>query len=224
MQKYYLSIILMFSFFTGISQQKDTLIYIGDPMCSWCYGFSPELDKIKAAFPKTPFEIVMGGLRPGGTEKMSDLRDFLHEHWTEVHRASGQRFNFAILKKSEITYDTEPACRAVILAGKMNPDIKFDFFKAIQESFYIQNNLPNDDDTYVQIAVKMGLDPEKFHSLFKKSQAKMDAYSDFDLAVAMGVTSFPALIAKIEGKLYMVSNGYQKAERIIKLLQNRGLK
>lgn len=207
-----------------LGQQKDTLIYIGDPMCSWCYGFSPELDKIKAAFPETAFEMVMGGLRPGGTEKMMDLRAFLHEHWTEVHRASGQRFNFAILKKSEITYDTEPACRAVILAGKMNSNIKYDYFKAVQESFYMQNNLPNEDDTYVQIAAKLGLDPEVFHSRFRKSQAKMDAFSEFDLAATMGVRSFPALIAKIEGKLYMVTNGYQKAERIIKLLQNRGLK
>lgn len=221
---YFLGFILLFYFNMSWGQQKDTLIYIGDPMCSWCYGFSPELDKVIKAFPETSFEIVMGGLRPGGTEKMKDLRDFLNEHWTEVHRASGQRFNFAILKKSDITYDTEPACRAVILAGKINPPIKYEYFKAVQESFYIHNNLPNDDDTYVQIAARLGLDPELFHQRFRKSQAKMDAYSDFDLAASLGVHSFPALIAKIDGKLYIVSNGYQKAERIIKLLQNRGLK
>ncbi|MFZ1524030.1 MAG: DsbA family protein [Saprospiraceae bacterium] len=214
----------MFSFYMGKGQQKDTLIYIGDPMCSWCYGFSPELDKIILAFPDTPFEMVMGGLRPGGTEKMSDLRDFLHEHWTEVHRASGQRFNFAILKKSEITYDTEPACRAVILAGKMKPAIQYDYFKAVQESFYIHNHLPNDDDTYVQLAAGLGLDAKEFHKRFKQSQTKMDAYSDFDLAGSMGIKSFPALVAKIDGKLYMVTDGYQKADRIIKLLENRGLK
>ncbi len=207
-----------------LSAQKDTLIYIGDPMCSWCYGFSPELEKIKSAFPNTPFEMVMGGLRPGGTEKMLELKDFLKEHWMEVQRASGQRFNFKILSQSSVSYDTEPACRAVILAGKMKPEIKFDFFKAAQESFYIHNNLPNDDDTYVQLAGRFGINPETFHNRFKKDQAKLDAYSEFDLAAKMGVASFPALIAKIDGKLYLVTNGYQKAERIIKLLENRGLK
>ncbi|MBK8518557.1 MAG: DsbA family protein [Saprospiraceae bacterium] len=204
--------------------QGDTLIYIGDPMCSWCYGFSPELDKVKTAFPNTPFEMVMGGLRAGGTEKMIEIRGFLKDHWTEVQRSTGRRFNFGILNQSEVLYDTEPACRAVILAGKIKPEIKYEYFKAVQESFYILNKLPNDDDTYVQIAAGFGIDPESFHNSFKKSQAKMDAYSEFDLSVAMGVQSFPALIAKIDGKLYLVSNGYQKAERIITLLKNRGLK
>ncbi len=207
-----------------LSSQRDTLIYFGDPMCSWCYGFGPELDKIKTAFPNTPFEMVMGGLRPGGTEKMMELRDFLRDHWMEVQRASGQRFNFGILNQSSVLYDTEPACRAVILAGKINPEIKYEFFKAVQESFYIHNHLPNDDDTYVQIAAKFGIDAETFHARYKKDQAKMDAYSEFDLTTAMGVTGFPALIAKIDGKLYRVADGYQKADRIIKLLENRGLK
>jgi putative protein-disulfide isomerase len=193
-------------------------------MCSWCYGFAPELDKIRDSFPNTPLELVMGGLRAGGTEKMIELRDFLKEHWTEVHRTTGQRFNFKILSLSEVLYDTEPACRAVILAGEMKPEIKYDYFKAVQESFYIHNNLPNEEDTYVQLASKFGIDGETFHRRFIKSQAKMNAYSEFDLAVSMGVKSFPTLIAKIDGKLYLVTNGYQKADKIIKILQNRGLK
>lgn len=204
--------------------QTDTLIYIGDPMCSWCYGFSPELDKIKNAFPHTPMEMVMGGLRAGGTETMMELKDFLHHHWIEVQQATGQRFNFAILKNDDVLYDTEPACRAVVLAGKLNPEIKYAYFKAVQESFYLNNNLPNDTDTYVQIAIKFGLDPKVFHRKFEEKQAKMDAYSEFDLAKSMGITGFPALVAKINGKLYLATNGYQKAERIITLLQNRGLK
>ncbi len=205
------------------SAQKDTLIYIGDPMCSWCYGFGPELDKIRAAFPGTPIEMVMGGLRAGGTETIMELKDFLGDHWREVQKSTGQKFNFNILSKNEVLYDTEPACRAVILAGKMKPDIKYAYFKAVQESFYVKNNLPNDADTYVQIAASLGINPEQFHKRFEHPQAKMDAYSDFDLARSLGVTGFPTLIAKINGKLYLAANGYQKADRIIKSLQNRGL-
>ncbi len=207
-----------------LQSQKDTLIYIGDPMCSWCYGFGPELDKIKAAFPEVPFEMVMGGLRAGGTEKMWELKDFLRSHWLEVQKATGQKFNYAILEKNEVLYDTEPACRAVILAGNLRPELKYAFFKAVQESFYIHNNLPNDIDTYVQIAAGLGIDPETFHKKFIKPQAQLDAFADFDLAGSMGIQGYPALIAKIDGKLYLATSGYQKAERIIKLLENRGLK
>ncbi len=42
------------------------LIYFSDPMCSWCYGFSPVIDDIRRAFGRAlPIRVVMGGLRPG---------------------------------------------------------------------------------------------------------------------------------------------------------------
>ena len=220
----YTLLTLFFALLTGKAQsQKDTLIYIGDPMCSWCYGFTPELDKIRDSFPDVAFEMVMGGLRAGGTEKMIELKDFLRHHWQEVQRATGRRFNFGILSKNEVTYDTEPACRAVIIAGRMKPESKYEYFKAVQESFYIHNNLPNDKDTYISIAERLGLDPAVFHKKFDHKQSQMDAFSEFDLAASMGITSFPALIAKINGKLYLATNGYQEASRIIALLKARGL-
>lgn len=221
--KYILTILMMLHM-SVIHSQKDTIIYIGDPMCSWCYGFGPELDKIKAAFPETPFEMIMGGLRAGGTETMLELKGFLKEHWQDVQKASGRAFNYSILSQNEVLYDTEMACRAVIVAGQLKPEAKYEYFKAAQESFYFHNNLPNDLDTYINLAIKAGIDPELFHKKLDARQSKMDAYSEFELASSMGVTGFPSIVAKIGGKLYLVTNGYQKADKIIKLLENRGLK
>jgi protein-disulfide isomerase-like protein with CxxC motif len=39
----------------------------------------------------------------------------------------------------------------------------------------------------------------------------------------MGIAGFPSLVAKIDGKLFLVTNGYQKADKIITLLRNKGL-
>ena len=220
----FITLFITFCMLNTVQAQKDTLIYIGDPMCSWCYGFSPELDKIKEAFPETHFEMIMGGLRAGGTEKMIELKDFLKGHWREVQKATNQPFNYAILEQDEVLYDTEPACRAVTTVRKMDASKQYAYFKSVQNAFYYHNALPNDDDTYVQLAAKMGLDPEKFHKLYRNDQTKADTYAEFDLAQRMGVQGFPTLIAKIDGKLYIATNGFQKAERIITLLKNRGLK
>ncbi len=205
------------------AQSGDTLIYIGDPLCSWCYGFGPELDSVRAAFPDVPFEMIMGGLRPGGRESMADLRGFLREHWTEVYKATKMPFNFAILDQGDVIYDTEYACRAVVVAGQINPALKAPFFKEVQKAFYQDNILPNDIDAYVQIAIKMGLDGQDYHTRLKNRQSKADTYSEIDLAATMGVRSFPTLIVKMNGKLYIAASGYTKSEIIIAKLKGRGL-
>lgn len=202
---------------------NDTLIYIGDPMCSWCYGFAPELDKILAAFPNVPLEIVVGGLRVNGDESMMELHDFLTDHWREVHDASGQDFNYAILKQSIVLYNTEPACRAVYVMGQMAPEKKYTYFKLVQRGFYYHNYLPHDAENYAKLAAECGVDYEQFLNKFESRQAKVEVFSDFDLAQKLGATGFPTLIAQIDGKLYLVTQGYQKAEKIIALLKSKDL-
>ena len=75
------------------------LIYVGDAMCSWCYGFARTLEELlndpgEAA--PLQLALVMGGLRPFTTEPMSAARaDELAGHWQQVAQASGQPFTAA---------------------------------------------------------------------------------------------------------------------------------
>jgi putative protein-disulfide isomerase len=222
---------LFFSFITFLMFEslkaenlKDTIIYVGDPMCSWCYGFSPELDKIKAAFPNTHFLMVMGGLRINGDESMEDLSSFLWEHWKDVQKASGQKFNFSILKNSNFFYDTEPACRAVVLVRNLFPDMEYKFFKALQHAFYFDNYDPTEIETFNKVLADLKLDDTQFNKLFKKTDSRDNVIIDFQNAQSLGVKGFPALFARINGKLYSVTNGYQKADKLINLLKDKGMK
>ena len=43
---------------------EKRLVYLADPMCSWCYGFSPVIAAIAERFEdRMPLQLVMGGLR-----------------------------------------------------------------------------------------------------------------------------------------------------------------
>ena len=135
-----------------MAQEKPVLIYIGDPMCSWCYGFSPEITKAKEELESTvDFLLIMGGLRPNGTETMADLGDFLKEHWDHVNQRSEMPFNYDILKDESFVYDTEPPCRAVVTMRKLNPKKEFDFFKEVQRAFYYENKNTKDGNTYIEM-------------------------------------------------------------------------
>jgi putative protein-disulfide isomerase len=188
-------------------------------MCSWCYGFAPEITELKEALPEYEFKLVLGGLRPAGTETNDDLGEFLAHHWKDVEKRTGQPFNYEVLKDSNLVYDTEPACRAVVVARSMNPEIELEFFKAVQSAFYVEAKDIRDIETYVELADKFNLDIEKFRSQFVSEEMKYATKADFQLSSEMGVRGFPSVVMSHEGQLYMIANGFTTSKELIKTIE-----
>lgn len=202
-----------------LAQQHPVIIYVGDPMCSWCYGFAPEITKVKEAFPDHDFKLVLGGLRPHGTETMSELGDFLKHHWEEVSKRSGQPFSYGILSDKNFVYDTEPACRAVVAARQMNPDVELAFFKAVQTLFYVDNRNTGDVSAYLDLAQQFELDTADFKTRFESEEVRYETAQDFQLASEMGVRGFPSVVIRHNGQLFMVANGYMTSTDLIKRIE-----
>ena len=201
------------------AQTKATLIYIGDPMCSWCYGFSPELtDALKELEGQVEIELLMGGLRPYNTQKMTELADFLKGHWKEVHERSGQPFSYDVLATQQI-YDTEPPSRAVVVMRQLAPKQELAFFKAIQKAFYYENKDMGAVETYMELAENYGVDKTKFKELFTSEAMKLAVRADFEKAAAMGVRGFPTVVLRDEEGYYLISNGYMEGKQLVKLVR-----
>ena len=197
------------------AQDKPTLIYVGDPMCSWCYGFGHEIeDAITELGEEIQLEVVMSGLRPYNTQTMADLKDFLSDHWKHVYEASGQPFQYGILD-TKLLYDTEPACRAVMIARELQASTVMTYFHNVQTAFYAENKNPHLTDTYADIAVSMGLNRETFVKKFESKEYKALIKNDFRRASQLGVRSFPTVLLSVKGKTKVVSAGYSKAKKVI---------
>ena len=204
----------------------NRLIYIADPMCSWCHGFSPTLTKLVTHYEQQlGFSMVMGGLRPGGhTPWDQKMRDFLRHHWEEVARKTGQPFSYDLLEQEHFKYDTEPACRAVCVVKAMVSEKAFLFFKAIQHAFYFLNNDPNDLAFYLPICEDLGIDAADFSAKFQSDEYKDLTKRDFAYSHQLGVRGFPTLVLINDGKVQVVVRGYAEfdgiKERIDELLRN----
>ena len=48
-----------------------------------------------------------------------EFREFLRREWTHIAKVTGQPFGFSLLSAKHFDYDTEPACRAVVVAEQM---------------------------------------------------------------------------------------------------------
>lgn len=196
------------------SGRGGKLIYFGDPMCSWCWGFVPHLSKLKHSFEGIlDFEFVMGGLRPGGGDPWNrQMKEFLRHHWKLVNERSGQPFNYDILDSTSFNYDTEPPSRAVVVARDLVNEKAFDFFKDVQHAFYVLNKDPNEEEFYYEICLKHGIDFSVFIRLFRSDTYKEKVKLDFLRSRQTGIKGFPSLVFQHNNSFDMVTNGYSTFE------------
>ena len=204
------------------------LIYVGDPMCSWCYGFGKELSAFTANHPELPVEIVVGGVRAGATDLLDDAgKQFRLRHWARVEENSGLPFNrAAFVARENFVYDTEPVCRAVVAARQLAP--KADLlrvFRALQHAFYAEGRDTTDGLVLSEIAVAalgeqdVTVTVPDFYECWKAQATINTTQADFSRARAMGVRSFPALLLQTGGRLIEVSPGYTSAAQLEARLQ-----
>jgi len=220
MKHFIITIVLAIGMSATSFSQDDTIIYFGDPMCSWCYGFSNEVSEIKNAFPEVDFQMIMGGLRPYGTQTMGELKDFLKEHWEEIGHLTGQPFSYDILSDPTFIYDTEPACRAVVAVRELQPTSELAFFKAVQKMFYNENKDPKLLISYQDVLKEFNIDAEAFEEKWTSTEFKEKTKADFQLSQQMGVRGFPSMVLKVGDQFQLISNGYQKSAIIIAKIQN----
>lgn len=192
------------------------LWYFADPMCSWCWGFSPVVEALRDEYrERMKIALVLGGLRPGETAPMTAARraDILH-HWHAVHARTGQPFRFDGALPDGFVYDTEPASRAVVAVGGLDPALIFAMFRAIQSAFYAEGRDVTQPDMLAELAAELGVDAARFLAAWGSEDAHRKTRAHFKQARQAGVSGFPTLIVQREARLTPVSQGCQPLEAV----------
>ncbi len=191
------------------------LLYFADPMCSWCYGFSPVIAALARHFEdRLSLRIVMGGLRPGNTQAMrAQDRDYIRSAWTNVAEASGQPFDFSFFERETFVYDTEPSCRAVVATRHIAPERTLAMKTAISQAFYANNRDVTDIDVLADIAHEQGHDREQFKQHLHDPEIRNETFRDFLFAQQSGVEGFPCLLVGNEESGYvLITHGFRPLE------------
>lgn len=205
------------------------LIFVADPMCSWCYGFAKELTQLSGAFPELPVQIVVGGVRAGDSEVMSeDMRQFRLSHWARVEKLSGLVFNRkAFLGLKDFVYDTEPVCRAFVTARKLAPSMnQLNLFRRLQDAFYVDGKDTTDGEVLASVAAEaltqagVPTAMQAFLNTWNQAATAAETRADFVKARQWGINSFPQLLLATNGQLHSVAPGYTAFAELIGNLEN----
>ncbi|HWT37739.1 MAG TPA: DsbA family protein [Paraburkholderia sp.] len=204
------------------------LIFVGDPMCSWCYGFGKEMSAIAQSLPNLEVQVVVGGMAAGSTQVLDDAgKQFRLTHWARVEQMSGAEFNReALMARENFVYDTEPVCRAVVTARTIAPGVDvLKVFRAFQRAFYVDGLDTTDGSVLADVGAQaigaqgIATTADAFFEAFTSDEVIDAAQRDFELTRRLGVQGFPSLFVEIDGKIGQLSSGYTTAAQVTQALK-----
>lgn len=197
-------------------------VYVGDPMCSWCWGFAPVLERMEEVY-DVPIRLVVGGLRPGpAAEELDDrMEGFLAHHWEAVAAASGQQFDHAFLARRDgWLYDTEVPAVAVVTMREMDEAQALRFHSRVQRAFYAESLDITDAGVFPALVSEFGVDAARFMELFGSPEMKRRAWDDFNEARSLGVSGFPAVLVRDGSEWGIVTKGFVPADELLPALSD----
>jgi len=191
------------------------VIFVVDPMCSWCWGFVPVIESLRLNS-NYPCSVVVGGLRGAGEMVWdSSSKNYLKRHWAQVAKSTGQVFNTALFEKETFDYNTHSACKAIVTVRELfGMKRAFEYLHILQEAFYVHSNDITEIDTLLVLLKPLGIDTDIFKTFYESDRAQVLMEHDFAKARSMGANAFPSVVI-IDSDGHMVcQKGYRSLEEM----------
>jgi putative protein-disulfide isomerase len=205
-------------------KEKIKLLYVYDPLCGWCYGFGPVVEKIERNYQSDiEVEIISGGMIMGERiAPVGNMADYILQAIPRLERMTGAAFGEPykqLLKEGTYVTSSEKPSVALCVYKSFKKDSAVSYGHTIQTSFYKYAKDLNNDTLYADIAKDFGIDRTQFLNRMRDSTYLNQAHAEFKKAAALGVTGFPTLLMKQENGYVKISEGYATYDSIEKYIQ-----
>ncbi|MFN4234789.1 MAG: DsbA family protein [Bacteroidia bacterium] len=203
--------------------EKPKIIYVYDPMCGWCYGFSPVIKEIENEYKqKFNFEIISGGMVVGDREgPIGGFADYILSAYKRVESTTGIKFGepyLELLKKKDYFSSSVKPSIALSYIKDIKPEIAISFAHDMQKRFYFDGKLLHENESYLPLLEKYQINKEDFFKAIESDVYKAKANEDFNTSKKLGVTGFPCVIVFKDGKYQFIASGYTSKKELLKAL------
>ena len=202
---------------------NQEIMYCFDPLCGWCYGFSPVISQLEERFgEQISFTAYAGGMVTG--ERVAPIGDtfaYIKNALQTVEERTGVRFGGgfkALLEDGSYKYDSEPPSKALVLFKSVTQGSSIAVAHQLQHALFYDGLSLNSTENLAQIVKKEGLDEEVFLELFRQEKYWAKTYEEFAFVQRLGVQGFPCLLYRKDKQLYALARGYQSYETLERMI------
>lgn len=203
------------------------LIYVYDPLCGWCYGFSSTIQSFANDHPEFKVEVISGGMVTGDrVAPLSTIAPYLREAYKDVENRTGVRFGERYLEtlfgEATMVMNSLPPSLALTVYKQMTqtPEKVLAFSSDLQRGIYFYGYEPESYDWYGKLAVQYGLDEKRFVAAMRDPRTLEATQAEFARSGALGVNGFPTVLIRQNDRYQVLSRGYLSKAQLEAKLQD----
>ena len=198
-------------------QDRPELLYLFDPLCGWCYGMSPVIQRVRQEFAgRLDVSVLCGGMVLG--EQAGPIRHdwpYISGALQQVERVTGVEFGAAFRALGEegsYVQDSEPPSWAINVFRQLNQSQTASFAHDIQVAYFRDGADLNEPKTYLPLATAYGVDRAEFLRRLTLPETALATRQEFAAVAKIGVQGFPTTILRVGNEGYVLARGYQPYE------------
>jgi len=189
------------------------LIYVFDPLCGWCFGFSPVIEEFAMSHPEIDIQVVSGGMVVGdGVGPIGEVAPYIAQAYKDVEKATGVKFGKKFLdgtlKDGKAIFTSVPPSKAMAVVNRRKPEKAVEFSGMLHRSIYQDGWQPTDLDLYKELADSVDINSDEFLEEMESPKNIARMQEDFELSSQLGVTGFPCVFMKGSKGIILISEGY----------------
>ncbi|HEY0030615.1 MAG TPA: DsbA family protein [Bacteroidia bacterium] len=192
---------------------QPQLIYIYDPLCGWCYGFSPVIQKIRNQYKdKMDFEIISGGMIVGErVGPVGAFADYILKALPRLEELTGVTFGepyLSQLRDKSLFLSSLKPCIALEVFKSFNEKEAIVFASSMQKAHYIDGKSLEEESVYVDLIKPYNIDSAEYLKRLNSDEFRIETVNQFKMIQEWGITGFPAVIMVHKGTYYLIAKGY----------------
>lgn len=200
------------------------IIYIYDPLCGWCYGFSPVIRKIQEEYKtKMDFDIISGGMVVGDrVGPVGAFADYILKALPRLEELTGVTFGepyLTQLRDKSLFLSSLKPCIALEVFKSFNEKDAIAFASSMQKTHYIEGKSLEDERVYVDLIKPYNIDSIEFLKRLNSDEFRMETSNQFKMIQEWGITGFPAVILVKDNQFYLIAKGYVDYENLEKTIE-----
>ena len=208
------------------AQDLPELLYIYDPLCGWCYGMTPVVQRVRDEFSgRVNVSVLSGGMVTG--DQVGPIRnkwEYIKTALADVEQVTGAHFGDAFRALGEegsYVQDSEPPCRALSVFRQLDArqNQAIDFAHDIQHAYFGEGKSLNDLATYDALVKAYNMEAREFRRQFAAPVAATATQQEFAAVARIGVTGYPTIILRVENQGYLLARGFQRYDELASRLE-----